>query len=133
MIILGLAKIDHTKRLLLYLIVAEPLKWKTSEGDHLVKKDAVRPDVRHGGEEAVGQALRRHPPDREHALPAEAVVVVLVHWSGNEKSTWWGQKHTFCLKNPKNILFLPGQGGGSRQVSPLAHPYGCPWEKHSLC
>ncbi len=67
------------------LVVAEPLKRKTSEGDHLVEKDAVRPDVRHGGEEAVGQALRRHPSDREHALPAKPVVIVLVHWSENIK------------------------------------------------
>ena len=48
------------------LIVREALKGKAAEGDHLVKEDAVTPDVRHWGEKTICEALWRHPPYREH-------------------------------------------------------------------
>ena len=49
------------------LVVAEALEGEAAEGDHLVEEDAVRPHVRHRREEAVRQALRRHPTHREHS------------------------------------------------------------------
>ena len=48
------------------LIVREALKGKAAEGDHLVEKYAVTPDVRHRGEQTIGEALWRHPAYREH-------------------------------------------------------------------
>ena len=37
------------------LVVGQTLKREAAEGDHFVEEDAERPDVGHGGEEAVGQ------------------------------------------------------------------------------
>ena len=71
------------------LIVAETLKRKASEGDHLVEEDPVRPDVGHRREEAVGQTLRGHPAHRQHPLPAEPIVVVLVHGPGKKSSSFF--------------------------------------------
>ncbi len=68
------------------MIVAESLEGETPESDHFVKKNSVRPNVGHGREQAVGQALRGHPPDRQHSFPAESIVVVFVHRSENEKA-----------------------------------------------
>ena len=68
------------------LIIAQALERKTPKGDHLVEQDPVRPDVRHGGKEPIGQALWGHPPDGQHALTAEAVVVVFVHGSETYKT-----------------------------------------------
>jgi hypothetical protein len=43
------------------------LEGKAAEGDYLVEEDPVAPHVGHRGEEAVSQALRGHPPHRQHA------------------------------------------------------------------
>ena len=43
------------------------LERKAAKGDDLVEEDPVAPDVGHRGEETVGQALRGHPPHRQHA------------------------------------------------------------------
>ena len=72
------------------LVVGQALEGEAAEGDHLVEEDSDGPDVRHGGEEAVGQRLRGHPPDGQHPLPREPVVVALVHRTRHPKV---GQLH----------------------------------------
>ena len=47
-----------------HLVVGHPLEGEAAEGDHLVKEDAEAPDVGGGGEEAVCEALGRHPSHR---------------------------------------------------------------------
>ena len=48
------------------LVIREALKRKAAKGDHLVEEYAVTPDVRHRGEQTIGEALWRHPAYREH-------------------------------------------------------------------
>ena len=50
-----------------HLVVAEALEGEAAERDGLVEEDAVGPDVGHGREEALAQALGGHPTDGEHA------------------------------------------------------------------
>ncbi len=54
----------HSIRVCIFYVLY--LEGEAAEGDNLVEEDPVAPHVRHGGEEAVSQALRRHPPHRQH-------------------------------------------------------------------
>ena len=52
--------------ILQHLAIAEALEREATERADLEQQHAVRPDVRHGREEALGQRLGRHPADRQH-------------------------------------------------------------------
>ena len=49
-----------------HLAVTEPLKREAAEGADLEEQHTVRPDVRLGREDTIGQGLWRHPADGQH-------------------------------------------------------------------
>ena len=57
------------------------MKGKAAKGDHLVEKYAVTPDVRHRGEQTIGEALWRHPAYWEQPLALLLVIIVLINIS----------------------------------------------------
>ena len=59
------------------------LEWKGSEGDNLVEKNSVAPDIRARAEDSVNETLRRHPSHWHHSSPSKPIVIRLTDLTGH--------------------------------------------------
>ena len=61
------------------LVVRQTLEREGAEGNYLVEKNPVAPDIRHRAEYSVRQTLRGHPSHRQHPPSAEPIIIRVKH------------------------------------------------------